>query len=133
MSGFKDKSEQNSRATEILLKQSLYASSIHCSYYAFVQNLLHVLFVRIKYNENQFKNDLQQHNTGTHRWASKLIEFELAKKSMKDYKYYQKVFAEVKFLREKSDYSANAMTPDDGYEAQTKARSLNQLLNQMFK
>ncbi len=93
MSAFRDKSNFNITAAQLLQDQhSLYDPSIHCYYYACIQEFLHIIFTKLKIPKDQFDSDRRNNKDGTHGWASKLIELEIARKDRQDFKWFQKHF-----------------------------------------
>lgn len=44
---FNEKSKQNLLAADLLIKSSLHNPSVHCSYYAVVQYMLHIIFNKL--------------------------------------------------------------------------------------
>lgn len=132
MSAFREKSKINFSAAATLQKQhSLYDPSIHCSYYACVQEMLHVIFTKLGKTQEEFNNERYAEGKGTHVWASKLIGTALQKKEWKEFKYFQKHFFELKDLREKADYSEKKGSRDDSEEAYRLSGTLmNQLVSQ---
>ncbi|RAJ04074.1 HEPN domain-containing protein [Chitinophaga skermanii] len=128
---FKEKANQNLISAKLLIDKHIYCSSVHCSFYYCLQNLLHVLFTKKKYDKAQFIADTKNNNTGTHLQASKLIGIEIAKVNMEDYKWYQKHFPELKKLREKADYSDEFIAQEEVHEALNKAQSIATLVNKI--
>ncbi|MEO6683782.1 MAG: hypothetical protein ABIN48_13250 [Ginsengibacter sp.] len=84
-------------------------------------------------NEESFRADVRNHRTGSHIWASKLIESEIYKIDKSDYKWFQKSFPEIKKLRENADYSPLPMNQGDGHDAIRRAESINNLMIRLFK
>lgn len=81
MNGFLEKTRQSLTAAQVLLDKSLYANSVHCSFYGCLQTILHVLFVKLKRDKDKFEVDLKFKKTGTHQHAFELIQKEI-KRSM---------------------------------------------------
>lgn len=133
MSVYQEKSNQNLTAANLLLRNSLYPPSVHCSYYSCIQLMFHILFIKLKLNEASFKADVRNHKTGSHVWASKLIESEIYKIDRNEYKWFQKSFPEIKKLRENADYSPFPMKQGDGHDAIRRAESINNLMTRLFK
>jgi uncharacterized protein (UPF0332 family) len=131
MNGFLEKTQQNLNSAEILLKQSHYASSVHCAFYACLQMLLHVLFVKLKHDKTRFINDIQRKKTGTHAHAFSLIEDEMRKARHPDIKWLRKNFNKLKDLRIKADYKEEYVSQPEGYEALNKANAINNVINKL--
>src|ERR1700742_111285 len=105
MNVFKDKAHFNREAAELCLKNTLYAPSVHCSYYSCIQYILYILFDKLKMTEQKFNEKKHYYKTGTHACAIKLIGNDLFDKEQSAYKDFQKLIPELKDLREKSDYT----------------------------
>ncbi|MCU0361447.1 MAG: hypothetical protein MUF75_12170 [Bacteroidia bacterium] len=99
MSVFLEKSKQNLNAGDLLLKNSLPNSSVHCSYYATVQYMLHIIYKILGNSKTEFDSGARNNNEGTHDWAGKLVGIALAKKSQEDFKWFQRKFPELKSIR----------------------------------
>ncbi len=133
MSVFLDKSKQNLKAGDLLIKSGLPSSSVHCSYYATVQFMFHILFNKLGKRKDEFDADKRNNREGSHSWAEKLISIDLAKKSNEDYKWYKRKFPELKRIREDADYSEVVITKDIGLDALDRSQTLINTLNSNFK
>ncbi len=134
MSAFREKSNFNLTAAEVLQKQhSLFDPSIHCAYYACVQELLHIIYAKLKITKEQFESGRRNNRDGTHGWASKLIEIELARKDTKAFRAFQKDFTELKDLREEADYSEVIAGITQSQKALNLSQSIKHTLVSSFK
>lgn len=135
MSVFREKSSQNFNAATILQQNEfrLYNSSIHCAYYACVQELLHIIFLKFNITKEQFEQGRRSSKDGTHGWAFKLIELEIAKKDRQNFKWLQKTFPELKKMREDADYSDKMLGVGESAKAFELSQSIVRLLKTSFK
>ena len=133
MSTFLEKSQQNLDAGDLLIKSGLPNASVHCSYYATVQFMLHIIFKKLGITKDEFDTDRRYNKEGTHTWAEKLVSNELIKKSREDYKWYKSKFPELKRIRESADYSELGITRDMGIDALNRSQTLINTLNSNFK
>lgn len=133
MSLLRDKSHYNRQAAELCLKNSLYAPSIHCSYYSCIQYMLYVLFEKLKMSKDEFEKRKNSFGSGTHSSAIKLIGIDLIKKEKKDYKTFQKLVPELKLLREESDYENVGISQDQGWTAMNNSDSIKNILTKNYK
>lgn len=131
MNGFLEKTKQNINAAQALLAQNYYASSVHCAFYACVQTLLHVLFVKLKYDKTKFINDIQQKKTGTHVHAFSLIEDEMKKARHPDIHWFRTNFTNLKKIRIKADYKEESISHSEGHDALNKANAINNIINKL--
>ena len=128
MSVFKDKSSFNIKSADLLLRNSYFAPSIHCSYYSCIQYMLYILFDKQKIDRGEFASERRVRKGGTHGYAIYLIELQLLKKDRQSYKTFQQLITELKFLREQSDYEPIVINQGTGYDAYNKAQTITNLL-----
>jgi uncharacterized protein (UPF0332 family) len=129
---FYDKHKESISAAE-LLKNSHYSSTVNRAYYGCIQYLLDILFTRLKVKPEDFYNQRVQNREGTHGWASKLIEIELAHVDRVEFKWYQKTFPEFQKLREKADYEDKAISQSESVGSISTANSIINCVNQNIK
>lgn len=75
-------------------------------------------------NRTSFDAQRRQNREGTHGWASKLIEIELAHIDRDAFKWYQRKFPEFQKLREKADYTNTIVTQEEAFDALSRADSI---------
>jgi hypothetical protein len=133
MSVFRDKSHFNREAAEICLQKSLFAPSVHCSYYSCIQYILYVLFEKLNFTEQAFDQQKTSLRVGTHACAIKLMGIDLIKKEKTDYRTFQRLIPELKELREKSDYTNITIGHTDGYLALGNSDSIKRILQKNYR
>lgn len=134
MSTFLEKSTQSLKSAEILAKHSYFSSTLNRSYYSCIQFLLHVLFEKLGYDKLKFYQDVRSQKDGTHGWASKLIEIEMAKNPDKaNYIWFQRNIKEFKKERVRADYYDDEITQDKGLKSIQTANSIINLVRTNFK
>lgn len=133
MSIYLEKSKQNLNAGDLLIKSGLPNPSVHCSYYATLQYMLHIIHKVIGNSKTEFDAGARNNNEGTHDWAKKLVGFELAKKSQEEFKWFQRRFPELKQIRKNADYTEAIITKDDGIDALKRSDALINTLRNNFK
>ena len=134
MSTFLEKSTQSLNSAQILVNNSFYPSTVNRAYYACIQYLLHVLFEKLKYDKTKFYQDVRTQKDGTHGWASKLIEIEMAKMQDKeDYKWFQVKIKEFKKERVAADYYIDIVGQERGLKSIGTAKSIINVINKNFK
>lgn len=82
MSILTTKSDESTIASNNLIKASLFPSSVHCSYYATVQLMLHLLRTHFGKTELEIKNEGIEGGRmekGFHKWLQNLIFVEFAR------------------------------------------------------
>jgi hypothetical protein len=134
LDSFDQKSKFNQTACELLIKNGLAAPSIHCSYYSCIQQMLFVIYSKLGYTKESFDKYLKQksHNLGTHKKAIYLMK-EYFRENRNEfehglYKNFQNDIANLKDLREQSDYYDILITNDKAHYAKDLSiRILNYL------
>lgn len=129
MSYLKDKSDVSIEAANCLIKEKLYSSSIHCSYYGCYQLILHTFkFVFLKSEEN-IKNDKGSHNFIINSTMKEI--FDRTNKE-REYEEYRKIIFRLKALRKKADYENIFIKPDEAKQAFTLAGRYVSFLTKEF-
>lgn len=95
--------------------------------------MLHIIIELNKKDPDEFYNNARQEKTSTHKWASKSIGIDLMKKNKDDYRWYQRVFNEMKQMRERADYHPDVITSDEGNLTLNNANSMLRVLKKNFK
>lgn len=128
-----EKHKESISAAELLQKQNYYSSTVNRAYYGCFQFLLDVVFTRLNVKPADFESQRRQNREGTHGWASKLIEYELAHINPQEFKWYQKKFPEFQKLREKADYSNEKISQDESADSINTANAIIDLVNKLIK
>ena len=124
MSYLKDKSEHNFTAADVLYKQSLYAPSVHCSYYGFYQFAMHLLD-----NKLGISFAVQKANSGTsHQYAIKEVLNAVANNSLQDYTDINRKIKSLRRLRTKADYENKEINQQTSEAARNTARNIRDYL-----
>jgi len=130
MSKLKEKSEFNIDAAEMLIENSLYAPSVHCSYYSCFQLLKYTMndFFDISYDN--LSRDISSSPLTTHRYVIKYISTELVSfvgRSESERNFTRKI-KDLKHFREESDYENLDVDYDKGTQAFELAKNLRRYL-----
>ena len=133
MSKLREKSEFNLSAAETLLKETLYAPSVHCSYYS--------CFQLLKYTIKEFSGedyDTQAANISatqqkTHQYVinyicNELIRFEGIEGSRK----FKHKIKDLKQYRVESDYEDVEVSLDKGEQALRLAQEIRRYMIEKF-
>ena len=131
MPAFRKKAEENMSAACLLIKNSMFTSSVHCSYYAGFQFSKYVLA-----NCCGIDYITQENNSSgkdSHYYVTHCIEEDMLKKTwriaMADYnKYYSK----LKRLRKKADYLQDIITSKEATDAYDWADKMTTLLKNKY-
>lgn len=136
MNHLKEKSENNIKAADILLKKSVFSSSVHCSYYSSVQLILHILRSDFKKTDDEINilsKKKSKENNGLHNWLQNFVSLELFnRKNFDDARSFNNYFGQLKGSRVKSDYKNKAINNTSASQALDKAKSINEIITNNF-
>ena len=124
MTKLKEKSEFNIDAAELLIKQNLYAPSVHCSYYSCFQLMKYTLknIIGIDYEEQG--NQIRLSKQNSHNFVIHAIGKEIKRRNPYDFRYFNNNIRELKALREEADYENVEILIDKSSMAYEKAKKL---------
>jgi uncharacterized protein (UPF0332 family) len=134
MSKIRQKSDFNLNAAERLLEMSLYAPSIHCSYYSCFQLLKFTIkdFFNVDY-EMQAVN-ISATGQKTHQYVVNYITDELKKLAgFEESRSFKRTLMDLKQFRLESDYENIEIGSEKGHDAFTKAKEIRNYLIKNFK
>ena len=135
MSNWKLKSESNIKGAELLIRNSLYSSSVHCSYYSNVQLMLHILFTDFNKSEDEIESESKQGSIdekGYHNWLKNTITRELFMKDAMIVRDFNNFFGQLKALRVKADYKNSIINKNKASDAVGFSKSINEILKEKF-
>ncbi len=136
MSYWKQKSKANIKGAELLVKKSLFSSSVHCSYYSNVQLMLHILFTDFRKSEEEIESDSKQGSIdekGFHNWLKNTITRELVLKDFMITRDFNNFFGQLKALRVRADYKNSIITRNKAKEAIIFSENINNILEEKFR
>ncbi|NLU38559.1 MAG: HEPN domain-containing protein [Bacteroidales bacterium] len=132
MDQLKQKSEFNFLAAELLLKENLYAPSVHCSYYSCLQLIKFSIkdFFGVEYSVLS-SNIANSKNINSHKYMIEFVKNELKgnidSQSERDFSRHIK---DLKQFREESDYDDIEIVREMGEKALSLAREVRLFLKQ---
>ena len=124
-----EKSKQSMITAELLVKQSLYSSTVNRAYYSCLQFILHILIEKLGHSQEDIN---KAPGSGTHSKAQYLLGLTLVKKNKSDYRWFQEKFPAFKQDRVIADYHPDPLDLNFGYEAITKAKAIINTLNKHY-
>jgi hypothetical protein len=125
MSNLKQKSAFNYIAAELLIKESLYAPSVHCSYYACFQLLKHIIndFFGVDYASQA--QQISSSGLQTHQYVVNFITKELKQLAgIEESRKFKRTINDLKQFRVESDYQDIEVGSVKGIEAFSKAKEI---------
>lgn len=125
------KSKENLNAADLLIKNNLITSSVHCSYYAGFQYSKYVLanYCDIGYDVQEQQSKGKDSHFYVYNKMGEKIDNKGEHLNFIDYnRYYNK----LKMLRKKADYSVNIIQGNEAIKAYDCANNLINILNKTF-
>ena len=128
MTWLKHKSEENLNSASILLDNKLYASSIHCYYYACLQLVKCVLNNKlgISYQE---QDDTKE---DSHNLVIKKLYENLKRKDIAKANIFKRCIDDLKYPRTRADYKNVQIQSKDATSARNKSDSVIKLINEQY-
>lgn len=132
MDQLKQKSEFNFLAAELLIKENLYAPSVHCSYYSCLQLIKFAIkdFFGVEYSV--LSSNIANSNMNSHRYMIEFIKNGMKGKiddvlAESDFRHNIKG---LKHFREESDYQDLQINRDKSEDALRLATDIRKFLSQ---
>ncbi len=133
MGVLKDKSGFNLDSAELLYNNSLYAPSVHCSYYAFLQRLKYNLKIYTGKTYEIIEQECLKSRFGTHGYLINEFRTILRHKDHREYKTAKRAIDDLKNFREDSDYFDVIIGPDESDKALKLSKYLISEINDKVK
>ena len=135
MSKIRQKSEFNITAAEHLLSESLYAPSIHCSYYSCYQLLKYTIsyFFGIDYDTQAQNIVLSNPKQNSHQYVINFVVKELITLAGNDKsREFKRTLKDLKQYRTESDYENVEVDSVKGQNAFEKAKEIRSYIIENF-
>jgi hypothetical protein len=133
MSKLREKSKFNLKAAEVLIKESLHAPSVHCSYYSCFQRIKCIFPEYFNLTYDQIDSEVANHPTSEHnyliRYLSGVIKTNVGDKAYRD---FSNDIKDLKKFRTDSDYKEIEVTSILSDKALNIAKRINTLLDETF-
>lgn len=146
MSYLEEKSNQNLKAAKFLMNEKLYASSVHCSYYAALQFMTNEYARCLKKNFKEIAKEAED-GKGSHNYIiNGIIDYikstyrkdptiETLQRNVKDsniHKLHRKI-KDLKVFRVKSDYRNEAIDKDSGEKVYNSSLEIRKALKEFLQ
>ncbi len=135
MTELKTKSSQNNKSSDILIKQGLFAPSVHCSYYCCIQKMLHILRSDLKKSEEEIEKESKSGSAdenGFHNWLINLFKREFFKRNFAEGRDFSTFIGQLKGFRIKSDYKNHKINTSVARSSLDLANEIDTILNNNF-
>ena len=113
------KAQENLKAAELLIANAMYASSIHCSYYASLQLSKRKLMESGGLSYDQQDQEVKKQQTDTHNFVIFSTE-----NCVTDTIKYRHLMCSLKRLRKKADYQNHPISQIEATEAQKMTKEI---------
>lgn len=134
MSKLRQKSDFNIDAASALLKQNLFAPSVHCSYYSCFQLLKYTIKDFFEVDYETLAVNISTSKQKTHQYVINYITKELVTLAgIKESQDFKRKIKDLKQFREESDYEDIEVNSDKGNNAYNKAREIRSYIIKNFK
>jgi len=136
MSNWKIKSEQNKISAKLLINNSYYSSSVHCSYYSNIQLMLHILLTDLQKSEQEIDSEGHQgaqDEGGFHNWLKNSITRELFMRNNQLVPDFNNFFGQLKGLRIKADYKNLEIIERRAKSGLDLSNSIEEILTEEFE
>lgn len=133
MTKLKEKSEFNIHAAELLINNSYYAPSVHCSYYSCFQLLKYTIktFFGVEYEAIATNSSIT--GQGTHQYIINYIANELIPLTdIKESRRFKRNFIDLKQYRQESDYENVEVDITKGEKALKLAQEIRNYIKSNF-
>ncbi|ADQ79031.1 hypothetical protein Palpr_0880 [Paludibacter propionicigenes WB4] len=133
MSRLLEKSKFNIDAAEVLIKEYLYAPSVHCSYYSCLQRIKSILPDYYAISFSQIDLNVRTGTENEHGYLIRFISEEIRRNfGFEEYVLFKRNIGDLKEFRIHSDYKDIEITSDQSNKAYRKALDINKFLNEKF-
>ncbi|MDD3723157.1 MAG: hypothetical protein PHW92_11870 [Lutibacter sp.] len=135
MSNWKEKSKENQKSANLLIKNSIYSSSVHCAYYSNIQLMLHILLTDFKLSETEIDTKSKEGSIeegGFHNWLKTAITRELMTRDFMLVRDFNNFFGQLKSLRIRADYKNLLILESKAKNGLNLSKSIIELLEEKF-
>jgi hypothetical protein len=136
MSELKEKSKFNIQAAELLQDKSLFAPSVHCSYYSCLQLMKVVIneFLETSFEEleKNIKDAQETQKLNTHTYIIKIIGDNIRNGSREKHAIFDRNIKALKRFRISSDYENVQITTSESDKAFNIAKDIRAQLKEIF-
>lgn len=135
MNSLKEKANFNYEAAKLLISNSYYAPSVHCSYYSCFQLLKYIMFSFFGIEYSSLTSLVSQSRRNTHEFIIDYITREVnnSKLDLQDKREFKRKIIELKRFRNDSDYEDVVIHNDKSNVALSYATEIRGYLQKTFR
>ncbi len=132
MNVLKEKSKFNTDAADLLIKNYLYAPSIHCSYYSCLQFMKHIILNKLGINPVNYASDNGFGSDRSHETFRDIIIKDLKNRQKREWREFNTQFGQLKSSRIQSDYDEIEINEPVARTSKNLSDSTLRLLKQIY-
>src|ERR1035437_993426 len=133
MSKLLEKSRFNLDAAEVLIRERLYAPSVHCSYYSCFQRIKSIFPIYFDLTFSQIDVIVRTGKANEHAYLIRYISEQILKNiGLMEYAEFKRKIGDLKEFRVSSDYKEIEITSDLSNKALKIAKAINGFLAEVF-
>jgi hypothetical protein len=117
MTVIRHKSNENLNAGELLIRNSMLASSVHCFYYSCVQLMIHILISVFHMTEESIEDESRRAGRGFHNWLINQIYVDYIRKNRRNARSFRRKIYNLKDVRIQADYKLIEIDANKSSEA----------------
>lgn len=125
------KSNNNSVAADLLVKEEHFCSSVHCAYYSSYQLMVHIILNVLGIDSVDYKNDVNN-NMSSHNITFNKIRSELIKRNNAIVTEFSDNYRKLKKNRINADYYEILILERDCSNSISASNSINSRLKNIF-
>lgn len=130
MSHLLTKSQENIESASLLINHNKFAASVHCSYYSCLQNIKHILFVKLNFTLEEI--EIETKGESSHIYLLNKIAGQLYLKDNIKSAEFRQEFERIKVLRKKADYQNKLILQKEAKDCFGIVNNTNTILNSIF-
>ena len=138
MGYLKNKSDINISSAELLYKNNLYSSSVHCAYYSCIQLMKYIICHKIGIDYDKQEIEISQlktqkaKRTGSHNYMIDVIEEIMCSVDKKEASIFVDLIEALKDFRAESDYGNVEILSSKSSDSISKAYDIRKQLINFF-
>lgn len=131
MSILKEKSNFNLTAAELLQNNSLYAPSVHCSYFSCLQLIKFAIIENLDVTNDELTKETRERKD-SHKYLINKIGNEIRNYSREEHTIFNRNINDLKKFRVESDYGEIEVTTSQSSKALENAKEIREQLIKIF-
>jgi uncharacterized protein (UPF0332 family) len=127
-----EKSEENFEAAHLLHNETLFCSSVHCSYYSSYQMMIYVFYEFFGNTEEVYNRSEEVNNAGSHNHLINLIRKGIRDNNNRSMRDFDENIRRLKELRKDADYKLVKIIQRDSSNAILNTEKVRGIIKTTF-